>query len=105
MTFTRKINGGIHFEYKIGAHILERVNLIKDLGVWFDGKMSFIENIDRIIAKAFAMLGFVIRCSKDPYVVKSLYCTAVSCVRYWNSIRCMVFGLHTTRFKGSHINY
>ena len=103
MIFTRKVNGGIHFEYKIGAHILERVNLIKDLGVWFDGKMSFIENIDRIIAKAFAMLGFVIRCSKefkDPYVLKSLYCCFVrSILEFSSGVWCPYYKVHISRIE------
>lgn len=103
MTFTRAINGGISFDYKIGLHNLERVRLMKDLGVWFDEKMSFIGNIDRVIGKSYAMLGFVIRCSKefkDPYVVKALYCCFVRSILEFSSVVwCPYYKVHISRIE------
>lgn len=103
MTFTRSLNGGIYYDYKIGLKTLLRVHSMKDLGIWFDKKMSFIENIDRIIAKAYAMLGFVIRCSKefkDPYVVKTLYCCYVRSILEFSSIVwCPYYAIHISRIE------
>lgn len=80
MTFTRQLSGGIIYTYTIGSKVLTRVNTKLDLGVLFDPKMDFIKDRDRRIARAYGMLGFVIRCSKefnDPYVTKALYCCFV----------------------------
>lgn len=65
----------VQFEYTINGSNLSRPDLILDLGVTFDQKLSFIPHINRVIAKAYAMLGFVIRCSrefKDPDTLKAL---------------------------------
>lgn len=80
MTFTRQLSGGIKFPYSINSVKLERVTTKMDLGILFDPKMNFIRDNEKRIAKAYGMLGFVIRCSKefmDPYITKSLYCCFV----------------------------
>jgi hypothetical protein len=63
-----------------------------DLGVIMDEKMTFSEHVDVMVAKAFAMLGFIRRFSlefRDSYTLKSLCMSLVrpkleyaSCV--WN---------------------
>ena len=47
-----------------------------DLGVLYDPKQTLINHIDPKISKAYGMLGFIIRWSKEfsnPHVTKSLY--------------------------------
>jgi hypothetical protein len=70
------------------------VSFINDLGVIMDEKMTFSEHVDVIVAKAFAILGFIRRLSlefRDPYPLKFLYTSLdrpkleyASCV--WNSL-------------------
>lgn len=62
--------------YSITGLTVERVNSFTDLGVTLDVKLSFSLHYDAIIAKSFAMLGFIKRiCSNmhEPYAIKSLY--------------------------------
>jgi hypothetical protein len=40
----------------MGGHLLDRLSSINDLGVIMDEKMTFSENMDVVVAKAFAML-------------------------------------------------
>lgn len=47
--------------YTINNEDLQRVTIVKDLGVWFDEKLSFTEHISRICSKSFSVLGFVAR--------------------------------------------
>jgi uncharacterized protein YkvS len=77
------------------------VSSINDLGVIIDEKMIFSEHMDVMVAKAFAMLGFIRRLSlefRDPYTLKSLYTSLVrpkleygSCV--WNPYRGGLFDM------------
>jgi hypothetical protein len=39
--------------------VIDRVSSINDLGAIMDEKMIFSEHVDVIVAKAFAMLGFI----------------------------------------------
>ena len=60
----------------IDNNTINRVNIIRDLGILFDQNMSFSSHIDVIVSKAFSMLGFMMRIfSKfyDPLVLKSVY--------------------------------
>jgi hypothetical protein len=78
----------------LGGTVVDRVSSINDLGVIMDEKMTFLEHVDLMVAKAFLMLGFIRRLSlefRDPYTLKSLYTSLVrskleyaSCV--WNPI-------------------
>ena len=40
---------------------LARENTVKDLGIWFDAKLSFREHINDKINKAYMMLGLIKR--------------------------------------------
>jgi len=78
-----RIRSPIYFDYKINGADLERVNSIKDLGVTVNSKMTFNEHIAATSAKAFAMLGFMRRNTKDfkdVYALKTLYCSLVRSV-------------------------
>jgi hypothetical protein len=76
----------------LSGTVLDRVSSINDLGVIMDEKMTFSEHVDVMVAKAFAMLGFIRRLPlefRDPHTLKSLYTSLVrskleyaSCV--WN---------------------
>jgi hypothetical protein len=80
------------FSYTLGGTVLDLVSSINDLGVMMDEKMIFSEHVDVMVAKAFAMLGFIRRLSlefRDLHTLKSLYTSLVrpkleytSCV--WN---------------------
>jgi hypothetical protein len=56
--------------------VLDRVSCINDLRVIMDEKMTLSEHVEVMVAKAFAMLGFIRSLSLefgDPYTLKSLY--------------------------------
>jgi hypothetical protein len=58
--------------------VLDRVNSY-DLRVIIDERINFLEHIDVMVGKAFAMLGFIRRLSfefRDPYTLKCL-CTSL----------------------------
>jgi hypothetical protein len=64
----------------LGGSVLDRVSSINDLGVKMDEKMTFSVQVDVMVAKAFAMLGFIRRLSsefRDLYTLKSLYTSLV----------------------------
>jgi len=64
--------------YHINNHPLSVLNEIVDLGVLFDDKFMFNENLNFILPKAYAMLGFVKR--NTPYSRLSVY-SAFVCSR------------------------
>lgn len=79
ITFTRKKNP-IFFNYNIEMCSLTRVNVIKDLGIYFESDLSFKTNHNMIINKSFKMLGFINRNTKDfknPLCLKTLYTSLV----------------------------
>jgi hypothetical protein len=45
----------------LSGTVLDRVNSTNDLEVIIDEKMTFLEQVDVMVAKAFAMLGFIRR--------------------------------------------
>jgi hypothetical protein len=60
----------------LGGTVFDRVSSINDLGVIMEEKMTFSEHVDVIVAKAFAMLGFIRSLSlefRDPYVWNPFY--------------------------------
>lgn len=62
MSFTRRTEATFQFfNYNINSTTLNRVQLIKDLGVFFDTKLSFENHIKNITKKAYRMLGFISR--------------------------------------------
>ena len=62
---------------------LLRNEVVRDLGVLFDRRLSFKPQVDKMIASAYSVLGFVKRRAKqfrDPYVTKTLYCALVQSI-------------------------
>jgi hypothetical protein len=91
MTFCRK-STPITYDYRIGPEIIERVSMVRDLGILLDPKLDFKANVDHIVSKASSMLGFVKRQARVfscPYVTKALFCSLVRstleyCVVVWS---------------------
>ncbi len=89
----------IHYNYEIDGTTLERVTEIRDLGVILDTNMNFNSHIDRTIAKAYSMLGFIKRiCNnfRDIRAIKSIYCAHV---RSHLEYACLVWQPHCTNRK------
>lgn len=75
--------------FNIGDNVVQKVTTIKDLGVTLDVKLSFEAHIDNIVNKAFKMLGFILRSTKDFKDLKCvmiLYFTLVRSVVEYNSV-------------------
>lgn len=104
-----RINSNITFNYKIRSVGLERVSLIKDLGIFLDRKLNFTDHIDFIISKAYSMLGFLKRNTaefSDPFTLKALYNALVRphleyCCIIWNPI----FSSHSIRIERVQKNF
>ena len=68
------------FNYIVDNESLQRPDFIKDLGIYFDPKLSFNKHIEMTIASTFRSLGFVIRnCKgfKNLSTLRLLYVTFV----------------------------
>lgn len=91
------------FDYKINNLTLNRVNTVKDLGVLLDAKLSFIPHINSIISKAFRMLGFILRITKDfsdLYTLRLLFYTHVrSTLEYASVIWSPCYAVHVNRIE------
>lgn len=62
ITFTRKHEGSqLLFNYSINNAAVNRVNIIRDLGVIFDSKLKFEAHYQHILNSTFRMLGFISR--------------------------------------------
>jgi hypothetical protein len=70
----------VELSYMLGGTVLDHVSSINDLGVIMDEKITFSECADFMVAKAFALLGFISRLSlefRDPHTLKSFYTSLV----------------------------
>lgn len=79
MSFTRS-KRMIPFDYSIDGVVLQKVDQVRDLGVLMDPKLTFDLQRVSVISKANRQLGFISKISKDfrdPYCLKSLYCSLV----------------------------
>lgn len=88
MTFHRS-QKSINYSYQLNHTTLQRVAEIRDLGLLFDKKITFSKHIEAITAKAYSMLGFVMRiCSefKNHLALKVLYCALVRSVLEYGSV-------------------
>lgn len=75
ISFSRR-NAPEIFQYEIGGTLLRRVELVKDLGVLLDSKLTFKQHIDHTVSKAKSTLYLVKQLAKTfdcPYVTKRLY--------------------------------
>jgi hypothetical protein len=65
------------FQFVTGDSDLERVDVIIDLGVLVDNRMTFVDHIESIVSRSARMLGFIKRISRE-------FVDSYSCIR-----RCM----------------
>lgn len=80
MSFGRKSNMYM-FNYNVDNESLQRPDFIKDLGVYFDPKLSFNKHVEMTTASAFRSLGFVIRNCKGFTNIATLRLLYVTFVR------------------------
>ena len=77
ISFHRKTRREVFtFDYSLGGHILDRLDVVKDLGVLLDSKLSFRQQQSAIINKANRQLGFLIKMAREfdnPLCLRSLY--------------------------------
>lgn len=74
-SYTRR-SESLLYNYTYDSISLIRCNLIKDLGILFDSKLSFGDHIQHIASSALKMLGFIIRncrCFSNIFALKTLY--------------------------------
>jgi hypothetical protein len=64
ISFTRKTKLILH-EYNLNNTTLSRVTEVRDLGIYIDNKLSFNYHINSMTAKAYKMLGFILRTAKE----------------------------------------
>lgn len=89
--------------YDINNHLLSKVDKVLDLGVLFDSKMNFRSHIDYILPKAYSVLAFIKRNSKDflnPYTRKILYVSFVrSRLEYASLVWNPFYKIHCDRIE------
>lgn len=80
ITFSRRKTLENKRRYTLNGQLLALRDVICDLGVDFDSKLSFSEHLNRTVSKASKTLGFIRRFSQDfhdPLILKTLYCALV----------------------------
>ena len=88
--FSNRRKNRISFSYCFGSHVIESVDTVKDLGIYFTSNLNFRFHIECMVSKALRMLGFVYRTTKpfnDNSVMLTLYKSLVrSGLEYCSSI-------------------
>lgn len=75
ISFTRRPDAtNQYFNYSINGSSLIRAKLVKDLGILFDEKLSFINQVNSMVTRASKMLGFIFR-SLKPFTQLSTHLT------------------------------
>lgn len=102
ITFTRKHKPYFH-DYSILDTVIERVAVIKDLGVWFDSKLNFKSHMNITVAKAKSVLSLIKRFGRefdDLFVTKTLYTSLVRpIIEYGNLIWMPAFDIDINRIE------
>lgn len=96
MTYTRKTKQIIKYSYTLDNVVIPTVSEIKDLGVYMDPALSFINHVQYICQQALKMVGFIIRNTKgfksvecllklyNAYVLSRFdYCSIIWCPFYY----------------------
>lgn len=79
-SYTRKSNP-IYYHYSFNASLLTRCSSTRDLGIYFDSKLTFNEHIILTTTSALKTLGFIIRNCRTFTDIKALKTLFVSLVR------------------------
>lgn len=82
----------MEFQYSIDGSVLDTDHVMRDLGIFVDDKLSFLQHIDYCTAKGLKMLGFIKRHSvefKQPNTLRLLYIALVRpilmyCSQVWS---------------------
>lgn len=102
MNFYNKKNPYL-YTYKINDIPLNRVDEVKDLGVTFQRNLKFNSHYNNINKKAFKMLGFLFRQTKDftnPNTLKILYYAYVrSHLEYCSSVWSPQYSIHISSLE------
>lgn len=62
ISFTRRLDVTYqYFNYNINGSSIQKVNSMRDLGVMFDSKLSFVNHFNIITKRAYKFLGFISR--------------------------------------------
>ena len=100
--FTRLIEP-TYVSYYIDDNVIESVSSIKDLGVFFDSKMSFNVHIDSVVSRANKLLGFVNRMTKSFSSIRCVLVLYTSLVRsileYCSIIWAPSYQVHVDRLE------
>ena len=91
ISFSRKRNG-LSREYSVNGINLERVGLVKDLGVLFYSALTFSPHVEYIVSKSLRTLGFVKRSTAEfrdvttiSYLCKTLISPMITyCAQIWS---------------------
>ena len=102
MTFSKSKNKCI-YDYFLKNQLLNRVSSVSDLGVVFSIDMTFNNHIDAIDNKAYSMLGFIKRNTRDFHdslTFKSLYTSFVRAkIEYASVIWSPYYDIHCNRLE------
>lgn len=93
ISFTRKHSKIIH-QYLISDKILNRSEIVRDLGVYFDQALTFRAHYDHIVKKSRKLLGFIIRTTRAFRKPRSILCLFYSLVRSIVEYCCPIWSPH-----------
>lgn len=99
ITFTKN-RKPLEYAYHIKGVVINRVKVVRDLGVIFDATMSFRPHYDHICGKANRMLSFVLRNSRPFSSIITIYnCLVKSIAEYCSSIWAPIYMTHIDRIE------
>lgn len=102
LSFSRK-KQKVMFPYNINGFTLARNSVARDLGVYFDERLTFHAHYDNIVTRCTKLLGFLHRTTRDfknPYSLLYLYNTLVrSILEYNSSVWSPYYAVHTERIE------
>lgn len=102
MSFFR-IKTPINFDYNIDDTIIERAQILKDLGIIYDNKLSFNGHIEYVIAKSRSLLGLIFRFGREfhnVYTLKNLFQTFIRTVlEYGSTVWNPYYLIHVNRIE------
>jgi hypothetical protein len=103
------------YGYELNDTPLKSVDEVRDLGVIFDRKLSFVPHIDNISGRALRLLGFILRICRPFTNITTLRTLYVSLIRsvleYGSAVWCPDFEVHRNKIDKierrflKHINY
>lgn len=98
LTFTRG-RDPIVYRYRIGNEEIVRNSSIKDLGVLLKGDLTFSEHISATCAKAYRLLGFVLRQTQQIHSTPAMRMLYNSFVRSILESNAVIWSPHEAKYK------